>query len=308
MARRLATAVFFVVVGWLIFRYARTIDWSDVWQAVRRLPPLAVAAGIGFTACSYLVYSMYDLLGRRMTGHTLPTGTVMGVTFVCYAFNLNLGSLVGSVGLRYRLYSRLGVGNDVITRLIGFSMLTNWIGYLAIAGAAFGFGSVALPPDWKIDSGQLRIVGAVLMLLAIGYLASCAIAGERVWTIRGHELPTPSFRMGLLQVGISVTNWALMGAVMWVLLDVRGGYLHVLAVLLVAAVAGLISHVPAGLGVLEAVFLALLGHEVAQGKLLGALLAYRAIYYLLPLLVASVFYLVTEVRARQRRGRANADA
>jgi uncharacterized membrane protein YbhN (UPF0104 family) len=100
---------------------------------------------------------------------------------------------------------------------------------------------------------------------------------------------------------MSCLNWSLMGGVIWLLLQGQVGYPQVLAVLLVAAVAGVVTHVPAGLGVLEAVFVALLSHQVAQGKLLGALLAYRALYYLLPLLVATVAYLVTELRARRLR-------
>jgi uncharacterized membrane protein YbhN (UPF0104 family) len=88
---------------------------------------------------------------------------------------------------------------------------------------------------------------------------------------------------------------------MYLLMRHHVAYSAVLSVLLVAAVAGVITHVPAGLGVLEAVFVALLSHQVAQGKLLGALLAYRALYYLLPLMVAAVAYLVTELRARRLR-------
>ncbi len=300
-AKRIVTGTFFAVVAWLVVDYARTIDWNDVWGALVGLPRTALAAALALVACSYLLYSTYDLLGRTITRHRLGTGTTMGVTLVCYAFNLNLGSLVGSVALRYRLYSRLGLDNDTITRVIGFSMLTNWAGYLVIAGAAFCFGSVDLPPNWEIDGGGLRVLGAVLMVAGLAYPVVCAAAGERVWKVRGHEFATPSWRMALLQLAMSVANWALMGGVLWVLMQARVGYLHVLAVLLVAAVAGLLTHVPAGLGVIEAVFLALLGHQVGQGRLLGALLAYRALYYLLPLVVACVFYLVTEVRAKRLR-------
>ena len=304
--KRVVTWTFFAVVAWLIVRYARTLDWSDVLDAIRVLPRSSISIAVGLTAASYLLYSTYDLLGRRMLGHALRTSTVMGVTFVCYAFNLNLGSLVGSVALRYRLYSRLGLESDAITKVIGFSMLTNWFGYLAIAGAAFCFGGIALPPDWKIDSGQLRVLGVVLMALAAAYVVTCGVAERRTWRIRGHDFETPSLRMAFLQLAVSVGNWALMGAVMWVLMPGHPGYLHVLAVLLVAAVAGLISHVPAGLGVLEAVFIALLGHEIPEGRLLGTLLAYRAVYYLLPLAVAAVFYLATELRARRLRREAGA--
>ena len=43
----------------------------------------------------------------------------MTVTFVSYVFNLNLGSLVGGVAFRYRLYSRLGNHAHVHTLLFG---------------------------------------------------------------------------------------------------------------------------------------------------------------------------------------------
>ena len=304
--KRIATWVFFALVGWLIFNQARSIEWHEVWSAVGALPRSAIAIAALLAACSFALYSTYDLLGRHLTGHQLGAGTVMGVTFISYAFNLNLGSLVGGVAFRYRLYSRLGLPNDTITRVLGFSMLTNWFGYLVVAGAAFCFWPMSLPPDWKIGSGGLRLLGAALLALAFGYLALCAFAGEHTWRIRGHELRTPSLRMALLQLLISATNWSLIGGVIWFLLQGRIDYPHVLAVLLVAAVAGVITHVPAGLGVLEAVFVALLGHQVPQGQLLGALLAYRALYYLLPLALASVFYLVTEMRARRLRQRAGA--
>jgi uncharacterized membrane protein YbhN (UPF0104 family) len=89
-----------------------------------------------------------------------------------------------------------------------------------------------------------------------------------------------------------------------VLLNHRIDYPGTLAVLLVAAVAGVIAHVPAGLGVLEGVFLALLSHRVPQGELLAALLAYRALYYLAPLALALGLFLKyhagTKGRAAER--------
>jgi glycosyltransferase 2 family protein len=70
-------------------------------------------------------------------------------------------------------------------------------------------------------------------------------------------------------------------------------------VLLLAAVAGVITHVPAGLGVLEAVFVALLSHKMPQPAILAALVAYRVVYYLAPLCIAAVVYLVMEARAKK---------
>lgn len=307
-AKRIGTGVFFGLVAWLLIRQARTIDWSEVLGSVGEIPLPMLFGAAALAACSFALYSTYDLLGRHMTGHRLRAGTVMAVTFISYAFNLNLGSLVGGVAFRYRLYSRLGLDGDTITRVLGFSMLTNWFGYLAVAGAAFCFWPMTLPPDWKIGSEGLRILGAVLLLLAAGYLVLCGIAREHIWRIRGHDLQTPALRMALLQLVMSCANWCLIGGVIWLLLQQELSYPHVLAVLLVGAVAGVITHVPAGLGVLEAVFVALLSHELSEARLLGALLAYRAIYYLLPLALATCAYGLTELRAKRLRRAAAATA
>ena len=301
--KRVAAWIFIAAVVALLVKQARTIDWNDVLASVAEIPLPMLFAAAGLAACSHLLYSTYDLLGRHMTGHRLGARPVMGVTFISYAFNLNLGALIGGVAFRYRLYSRLGLDNLTITRVLGFSMLTNWFGYLVVAGAIFCFWPMPLPPEWKIDSEGLRILGAVLLLVGVGYLALCAIAREHRWHIRGHELDTPSLRMALLQLLISGANWSLLGGVIWFLLQQQLPYAQVLAVFLVAAVAGVITHVPGGLGVLEAVFLALLSHRLPQDRLLGALLAYRAIYYLLPLAIATLAYLATELRARRLRRR-----
>jgi uncharacterized membrane protein YbhN (UPF0104 family) len=100
-------------------------------------------------------------------------------------------------------------------------------------------------------------------------------------------------------------NWLIMSGILFILLQHRIEFSAVVAVLLLAAVAGVITHIPAGLGVLEAVFVALLSHLMPQAELLAALVAYRVIYYLAPLGIASAAYLLMETRARQlaRAGR-----
>ena len=301
VAKRMAALLFFVCVAALLLHQARSIDWQEVLQAIRELPLPTLLAAAALAACSHLLYSSYDLLGRHLTGHSLGTRTVMGVTFISYAFNLNLGSTVGGVAFRFRLYSRLGLATATITRILGISLITNWAGYLLAAGIAFCFWPPALPPDWKLSSEGLRIVGAAALLAAAGYVLFCVWAHGRSWSVRGHKIEPPGPGMAVLQLAMSCINWSLIGGVLWVLLQGKVGYLHVLAVLLSSALAGLIVRVPAGLGVLEAVFVALLAYRVPQGQLLATLLAYRGIYYLLPLMLATIAYAITEMRARRLR-------
>lgn len=298
-ARRALGLAFLAVVAALLAHYARSVDWQAVRQSVAALPrPVLLAAGL-LCAASHLLYSCFDLLGRRYVRHGLPVLRVMQVNFVSYAFNLNFGSLVGGVAFRYRLYARYGLRYGDIARVLTLSMLTNWLGYLLLAGIVFTVAPLALPPGWKLDGTGLRILGLALLAAALAYLLVCGWSRRRRWSLRGHELVLPRPRMALLQLAMSAANWMTMAAAVYLLLQGRIDYPSVLAVLLVAAVAGVVTHVPAGLGVLEAVFVALLAHRLPAHELLGALLAYRALYYVGPLLVAALLYLQAELGARR---------
>ena len=253
---------------------------------------------------SYLLYGCYDLLARAYCGHKLAARQVMLVSFVCYAFNLTLSTWVGGIGMRYRLYSRLGLPSSTITRIFSLSITTNWLGYILLGGIIFSFGIVELPSHWYIDEGTLRIVGVVLLLMIAAYLWFCAFAKRRHMTVKGQKLVLPSFKFAIAQMVISSANWMAMGAIIWLLLGQEVNYFFVLGVLLVSSIAGVIIHIPAGIGVLEAVFIALLaGEHVSHGKIIAALLAYRMLYYFLPLMLALVCYLVLESRAKKLRAK-----
>lgn len=297
--RRAVTLAFFTLLAWLLVTQARAVEWDAVFATLASYPLPSLLGAVALAVASLTLYSTFDLLGRHYTGHTLPAPVVIRVTFISYLFNINLGSLVGGVALRYRLYSRLGLTIDDIARVISLSLLTNWISYLFLAGILFGFHPPALPPGWKLGSAGLQILGFVLLAISLAYLLLCAFSRRRSFSIRGHELSLPSLKLATMQLCMGTCNWLLMGGVVFLLLQQQVPYTTVIGVLLVAAMAGVITHVPAGLGVLEAVFLALLSHQLPKHELLAAMLAYRAIYYLAPLSLAAVLYLAMEARAKQ---------
>ncbi|HEU4458343.1 MAG TPA: lysylphosphatidylglycerol synthase domain-containing protein [Methylibium sp.] len=300
-AKRTLLVAFFALVGWLLYEQAREIEWSQVGATLARYPWTTLALAAALAAASHAIYSGFDLIGKHWTGHTLPVRQVVPVTFVSYAFNLNLGSLVGGIAFRYRLYARLGLDNATTTRVLAASLVTNWLGYLALAGVVFALGIVTPPEGWKIGALALRGLGAGLLFVALAYLLLCAFSKRREWSVRGHSFELPPLRLALLQFGVSTLNWSLIAGVVFVLLGQRIDYPVVLGVLLLAAVAGVVAHIPAGLGVLEAVFVALLGGQIAKPELLAALIAYRAIYYLAPLAIAIVVYLRLEAGAKKSR-------
>ncbi len=298
------TAVFFVLVVTLLVKQAHTIEWSAVLTSLAHYPVTAAWGAVALAAASFALYSCFDLLGRRYIGHKLSTPTVMMVTFVSYAFNLNLGSMVGGVAFRYRLYSRLGLGNGVIARIMSLSMLSNWMGYVLLAGLVFTVKPPTLPAGWPITAFGLRLAGIALLAVAVGYLAFCAMPHRRPLHIRGHTIDRPSMRMAGLQLLMGAGNWLTMSGIIFILLQHRIEFSAVVSVLLLAAVAGVITHIPGNLGVLEGVFVALLSHLMPANDLLAGLVAYRVIYYLIPLGIATLVYLVLETRFKKVRRKA----
>ncbi|EEF9690302.1 UPF0104 family protein [Salmonella enterica] len=304
LAKKVLTWLFFIAVVVLLVVYAKKVDWGDVWTVIRGYNRTALLSAVGLVIVSYLLYGCYDLLGRLYCGHKLAKRQVMLVSFVCYAFNLTLSTWVGGIGMRYRLYSRLGLPGSTITRIFSLSITTNWLGYILLGGIIFTFGVVQLPDHWYIDEGTLRILGIVLLLIIAVYLWFCAFAKRRHMTIKGQKLVLPSWKFALAQMAISSANWMAMGAIIWLLMGQDVNYFFVLGVLLVSSIAGVIVHIPAGIGVLEAVFLALLaGEHTSQGTIIAALLAYRVLYYFIPLLLALVCYLILESRAKKLRAK-----
>ena len=61
------------------------------------------------------------------------------------------------------------------------------------------------------------------------------------------------------------------------------------------------SHVPGGVGVFEGLLIVLLKPYLSSGELLPALLVYRAVYYLLPFVVALVGLTSTSCASGARR-------
>ncbi len=299
--RRAALVLFSLLAAGLLVAQGRAVEWGAVGVSLAHYPAPALLGAIALTLLSLVLYSTFDLLGRHYTGHTLRALTVMRITFISYVFNLNLGSLVGAVALRYRLYSRLGLDTGTITRIMSLSLLTNWAGYLLLAGGIFSFHTPVLPPGWAIGSAGLQLFGAVLLALTLLYLLLCTASRRRRFTLRGHVVDLPSLRLAVLQLGLGAANWLLMGGVMFMALQQKAGFATVLGVLLVASVASFLTHVPAGLGVLEAVFVLLLSHRIPRSDVLAAVLVYRVIYYLAPLALATVLYLVAEARAKKSR-------
>ena len=283
-----------ILILGLLLSHAHKVDWAGAWQSLRRYSHGRLLAVLALATASHALYGCFDLIGRRHTRHGVPVWQTWAIAVTSYAFNLNLGSLVGGVAMRARLYARAGLDEATVAQVVGISLATNWLGYGLVAGGLFAAGAITPPGDAALGAHTLRALGVLMVLLAVGYVVLCGLSHGKTWRVRGKTLRLPTARLAGVQLALAATNWALMGAAMYLLLGGKVPYATTLGVLMAASIVGVITPIPAGLGVLEAVYLALLSGTVKQNALMGAVLAYRALYYLVPLAGGVLLYLVLE--------------
>lgn len=294
--KRVLSVAFFIAVITLLVIKAREIEWSKVIETLKDTPMDTLVMGVVLSFLCYGVYASYDLFGRYILNTKTSAFKTWVAAVISYACNMNLGALIGSVAFRYRLYSRLGVNSGAVTRIIGISVASNWLGYILLAGGLFVSGAVEVPESWKIGDTALRVLGGAFLVVIAAYLYLCGFSRKRELQIKGHSLTLPSLKMALLQFAAASTHWTLMAAVMFQFFEGHVAFTTVYAVLLISCIAGAVSHVPGGLGVLEAVFVALLAREMEPYQILAAVFGYRCVFYFIPLFVAVPAYLVYEAK------------
>lgn len=292
----------FVAALWVLHQALAEYRYQDITAYLERLPPAQLFAALLATALSYLVTTGYDWLALRYIRRPLSWLKVGFAAPLCYAFSNSVGlSVLTSSSLRYRLYSSWGLTAVDIARIVLFTTLTFWLGILTIGGMVLVLDPLELGaiPYLALDH---RLLGLFMLILPLSYLL-LGLLRRQPLKLGPWELPMVRPRLGLLQVAVGALDWVMASVVLYVLLPATAtiGFDQLLSVFLVAQIVGLLSHVPGGLGVFESLVLLLLQNRLPAADLLGMLLAYRLIYYLLPLTLAAVALGLYELRHYKER-------
>ena len=293
--------VFFGVSLLLLHRELQGFRYRDILHFLSELPGSRLLLALGCTAAAYLATTGYDALAVRWLGRPLPFVRTAFAAFTGTAVSNTLGMpLLTGMPLRARLYTGWGLSAVDIGRLVLFGFATFWLGFSALAGAAFLSDPIALPAHLGLPVATVRPLGLLFAVVVAAYL-TLVLLHRRPLVVRGIETTLPSFPVALGQIAVASLDWAFAGAVLYSLLPPSWDlpFFHFLAVFLFAQVAGLVSNVPGGLGVFETVMVLLIPADLPRPQLLAALVAYRGVYYFLPLLVAALALGAHEV-ARHR--------
>jgi phosphatidylglycerol lysyltransferase len=275
----------------------------DIIRSIHGIHGNRILLSSGLTCLGYLVLSGYDMLALRYIKKPLAYGSIVITSFISYAFANNTGSLsiIASGSVRYRLYGAWGLSAVEIGKVIAFCLTTFWLGFLTLGGVVFLSAPQPQPVAFlQQQSIHLTVLGAIFIILVISYLLVCAVSTES-FKIAGWEIAFPRLRMAFCQLGVSVTDWLIAAGVLYVLLPAGHGvsFPAFLSMFLAALIAGLLSNVPGGLGVFESIMLLFLAPFMEKTSIVGPLVAFRSIYYLLPLLIASLLLAGLEISRKR---------
>ncbi len=288
---------------WALHLLAREVNYHQVRRYVQGLSHGRLLLAALFTALGYAVMTFYDRFALASIGRSLSWRRVSLISFISYAFSNAVGmSLLVSGSIRYRFYIQSGLSTGEVARVVLFCTTSFWLGLLALTGVTLLL--VPLPPNLPLAQFS-RLFGILLTLLPLVWLVAGRVLRQplRFWRWRV-SLPSPA--TALRQILVGAFDWGLAAAVLYILMpdELNNGFGHFLAIFVIAQIIGLVSHVPGGLGVFEAVMLAgfgATGNEVLSAPILGALAAFRVIYYLLPLCTATVLVLQREARGLREK-------
>jgi phosphatidylglycerol lysyltransferase len=298
----------FAFAAAILHRELATVDYGDVLAHFRAVPPSRIALAFALTLAGYLALTGYDALALRWLGRKLAYPRIALASFVAYVLSHNVGfAFLSGSAVRYRMFTSWGVPAAELARAISFNILTFWMGFLTLGGLVLTFAPLSVPASWHLPLATTRPLGVAFLLALAAYFAASARGASM--TLRGFAIALPRPAMTLAQMVLSCTDWMLAAGVLFVLLpDTPGlGFPTLIGVFLLAQVAGLVSHVPAGLGVFETALVLLLSPWLPGDVVLGTALAYRIVYYLIPLAIALVLFAAFEALERRTALRAAGD-
>jgi uncharacterized membrane protein YbhN (UPF0104 family) len=284
---------------YVLYRTFQRISVADVIANMRAVPRERLVLAAACAAGAFAALAAYEVAVVRYVKHCIGRAKPVITALIAFPLGHALGqTLLSGSALRYRMYSPAGF----TAMEVGATVLLCGMPYVLAFGLLFDlalvFGADSLAPVFRVPGKWLFVLGCIGLAKDVGYLAFIRFRKTPV-RLGGWAVNAPNMRMTALQIVVGMADICLIASVLYLLLPDSAGiaFLPFVAVYLASIVAGVLSHVPAGLGVLESMLLLLLP-QVPPEELIAAVLLYRVIYEVVPLVLAVILWGAYELTAR----------
>ena len=295
-------SIFFVALI-LCWHLLKDINLCDLKNAADTLSIKAILFACLSTIGSYLMLIGCEWSATRYAGVKLKPSiiTLGGICASAIGNAIGLSALSGGA-IRCRLYFKQGLTTIDVARMSIFVTLS--LGFtlplLATLAALMNTKNTMLAlhlsKNWigLISSGIISLYSGILIFLYCNRLETKPNKDTQLFQLFHWSIRLPNLRLASYQFVITLIDTVLAGAILYFLLPIQPHFTTFIMIYILALVAGVLSHIPGGVGVFEAVMLAAFSSEIGAASLTVALIIYRIIYILIPLFIASFLLLINE--------------
>ena len=302
---RLALMAASLLAAALLVRHSlRDVAAGEVISSLRRQPAWTIAASVLLTVISYGCLGGQEWFALRLMGRRRPLERTLLASAMGNALSNLMGfGLASGSAVRLRLYrwARLRP-RDIAVLVLLFSLATYLTGIVTMGLAGLvAFQPIAAASRWP--AAAVAVVCLLLLAPAAIWFLPLPKAFRHRRRARRPQISGPD-RAWALAAGVG--DWIFSGAALYVLSGQGwSGLPEFLAIFCLGSLVGAAVGVPGGIGVLEAAVLGLRAHDLAH-QTAAALIAYRAIYFIIPFLLAAAGMAVAQVRRAARTLKASA--
>jgi glycosyltransferase 2 family protein len=284
--------------------------WSDlkviasvIADKLVAIPAEAYGFAILSTLFAYAALAWYDRIALIHLNKTRGISWlyISVCSFVTYALAHNIGASVLSGGMvRLRAYTAKGLSAGEVAILVAMCSFTFAFGTLILTGLVLAWDpSIVTPlaehfPKLDVEPWAVRAVGLVMLAFCAAYTVGAWLQFKPA-KFGSLEVVYPRMKVVALQYVAAPLELIGAAGIIYFALPELGnpGFFVVLGAFLLSFSAGLLSQVPGGVGVMEAVFLAMMPSMPAS-SVVAALLVWRLLYLLLPLALSVPVVLLFE--------------
>jgi uncharacterized membrane protein YbhN (UPF0104 family) len=287
-----------LLAGFLLYKVFSRYSLDEVMRSVAAIPASRLCAGIGFAALSYLCLTCFDWMGLRYAGKPLsyPKG---GDCLFHWSVDRTQSrdrraqQRRSSLSLLRALGAELGGGGQgyPVLRRHGRHRPLHAGGDRAARQSRGCCQAAEAQYRRPVSARSCLHRGPVLYVVVAATVRDAAAPVEMAF-------PDAAPELALGQVIIGTLNFIFVAACLHQMLAAQGdvSFVQTATAFVLANIAILVTHVPGGLGVLEAT----VTHVLPGAASIGALVAFRVIYFVLPLLIGVPVLAISEFVIRRR--------
>lgn len=291
----------FFMAAYIVHHQIANYGWSNLWIDLLATPKKTLHAMFFMSVFGYVTLSLCEWIAIRYTNEKLSYRYILLGSFLSNAISHNVGaSPITGGAIRYRFYKEWGLSNSSIAKITVFGTLSYFLSAftLLIIASLIEYNSSPLESEAAINTVRVWIIIGSSSIAAWVLLS---FFSKKQFTFGKVRLNPPTPSLAFQQISVGTIDLAIASIVLYIpLLNFTDiSFSEFLIYYVIAQLFGLISQVPGGIGIFESSFMLLAGNRFPPEQLLSALIIYRIVYYIIPLILAGVLIAGYETKSQR---------